>query len=277
MKNVRGQYQPLNSWRKISLGSWRPTGDSAIRCIEEIEVEDILAWTKRRDTSAKITLTHYLGLALAKALAKNPGINGFVRWGKFFQRQDIDVFFLRQIETAEGEELSGLLVRKMDRKDLSEIAEEFKNAAEPNEIKNVKSLYRFFPGIFSRWILNLLSFVLYKLNISLGFLGVPRDAFGSIQVTNVGHFGMDTALTPIAPYTQISMVVSIGAVKARPWAEDGKLTVKKTVKMGFVYDHRLWDGLQFGNFLKDFKTELVTLRAEEVYDDKMVGLGQPGN
>lgn len=71
-----------------------------------------------------------------------------------------------------------------------------------------------------------------------------RDAFGSIMLTYIGSLGVDNAFTPIAPYTRIPMVVSLGTIKKRPWVAGDDIVARKTVKVGIVFDHRVCDGVQ---------------------------------
>ncbi len=47
------------------------------------------------------------------------------------------------------------------------------------------------PGLLLGAALRLLSFVWYTLNLDLRWVGMPRDPFGSVAITNVGSLGLD--------------------------------------------------------------------------------------
>ena len=42
---------------------------------------------------------------------------------------------------------------------------------------------------------------MYTFNLDLSGLGMPRDAFGGVTITNVGSLGLDIAYVPLVPYT----------------------------------------------------------------------------
>jgi pyruvate dehydrogenase E2 component (dihydrolipoamide acetyltransferase) len=69
----------------------------------------------------------------------------------------------------------------------------------------------------------------------------PADlAGGTISITNVGVFGVDTG-TPILPPGEAA-IVAFGQVKDAPWVVDGELTVRKVCTLAMSFDHRIIDG-----------------------------------
>jgi 2-oxoisovalerate dehydrogenase E2 component (dihydrolipoyl transacylase) len=78
----------------------------------------------------------------------------------------------------------------------------------------------------------------------------PADmAGGTISVTNVGVFGVDTG-TPILPPGE-SAIVCFGAVREQPWVHKGKVRPRMVTTLGLSFDHRLVDGEQGSLFLAD--------------------------
>lgn len=236
----------LSPWRKISLGSWRPTGDSSIYTPLEIPVDDLLPVLEKR----QISLSTFVIQALAHAIAQNPEINATVRFGRVYPKKNVDVFF-HIIADEKGEDLDGFVFRSADQRPLETLEQEFRQAIRERKKLGVspysasKELFRFLPGFFSRGILNLLHFVQYQLNLWSPLLKTPKNPFGSIMVTSIASLGAEEAYCPIAPYTGIPMVVALGAVKKRPWVVDDQLVIRKTMKLCFTYDHRLMDGVHF--------------------------------
>ena len=83
----------------------------------------------------------------------------------------------------------------------------------------------------------------------------PADmAGGTMSITNIGVFGIDTG-TPILPPGQ-SAIVCLGAVSERPWVVDHQLAVRQVTTLGLSFDHRLVDGAQGSQFLADVATLL---------------------
>ncbi len=69
----------------------------------------------------------------------------------------------------------------------------------------------------------------------------PADlSHGTITITNVGIFGVDTG-TPILPVGEAA-ILAFGQVKDAPWVVDGELAVRKVCTLALSFDHRLVDG-----------------------------------
>ncbi|MGH8823777.1 MAG: dihydrolipoamide acetyltransferase family protein [Jiangellaceae bacterium] len=78
----------------------------------------------------------------------------------------------------------------------------------------------------------------------------PSDMTGgTISITNVGVFGIDTG-TPILPPGEAS-IMAFGAVRKRPWVHKGKVKARWVTTLGLSFDHRLVDGEPGSRFLAD--------------------------
>ena len=78
----------------------------------------------------------------------------------------------------------------------------------------------------------------------------PADmAGGTITITNVGVFGVDSG-TPILNPGE-SAILCFGAVRDMPWVHDGQLAVRKVTQLALSFDHRLVDGALGSMFLAD--------------------------
>jgi pyruvate dehydrogenase E2 component (dihydrolipoamide acetyltransferase) len=72
---------------------------------------------------------------------------------------------------------------------------------------------------------------------------------GTITITNLGSFGVDTG-TPIINPGEVSIVV-LGAIKQKPWVVDGRVEVRSVTTIGASFDHRVVDGDVASRFLAD--------------------------
>ncbi|MFD7662455.1 dihydrolipoamide acetyltransferase family protein [Streptomyces sp. NPDC059788] len=69
----------------------------------------------------------------------------------------------------------------------------------------------------------------------------PGDmAGGTVTITNVGVFGVDTG-TPILNPGE-SAILAFGAVKLQPWVHKGKVKPRQVTTLALSFDHRLVDG-----------------------------------
>jgi 2-oxoisovalerate dehydrogenase E2 component (dihydrolipoyl transacylase) len=78
----------------------------------------------------------------------------------------------------------------------------------------------------------------------------PTDMqHGTITITNVGVFGVDTGTPIINPGE--SAILCFGAVRDMPWVHEGQLAVRKVTQLALSFDHRLIDGQLGSQFLAD--------------------------
>lgn len=262
-KNIPGlKRSPTSAWRKISLGTWRISGDSSVYGMTEINVGPALKHLEilSQTQNTKLTLTHYVARAIALTFRDHPQINSIVRWGKLYQRSDVDIFLHVAMDTT-GEDLSGIVIRSLDKKTLLEVGQELnagvkklKAHGDPS-FNKIKKTIRFVPAFILRHVLDLVGFILYSLNLWSPLLNVNKDPFGSAMVTNIGSLGADFAFTPIPYYSRVPFILSIGAVKKAPWVnpENDQIEVAKLCKIGVTFDHRVIDGVHAANMSKSFK------------------------
>jgi len=83
----------------------------------------------------------------------------------------------------------------------------------------------------------------------------PADmSGGSITITNVGVFGVDTGTPIINPGE--GAILCFGAVRQMPWVVKGKIKVRWVTQLGVSFDHRMVDGELGSRFLADVATVL---------------------
>jgi len=69
----------------------------------------------------------------------------------------------------------------------------------------------------------------------------PTAMLGAtVTITNVGPFGIDTAVAILPPGT--SAILCVGAVAPTPWVVDGALAIRDVVELSLTFDHRHIDG-----------------------------------
>ncbi|MFI0978089.1 dihydrolipoamide acetyltransferase family protein [Streptomyces sp. NPDC021093] len=63
---------------------------------------------------------------------------------------------------------------------------------------------------------------------------------GTVTITNVGVFGVDTG-TPILNPGE-SAILAVGTIKLQPWVHKGKVKPRQVTTLALAFDHRLIDG-----------------------------------
>jgi pyruvate dehydrogenase E2 component (dihydrolipoamide acetyltransferase) len=74
-------------------------------------------------------------------------------------------------------------------------------------------------------------------------------AGGTMTITNVGVFGVDSGTPIINPGE--SAILCFGQVRPMPWVHDGELAVRQVTQLAVSFDHRLIDGRLGSMFLSD--------------------------
>ena len=78
----------------------------------------------------------------------------------------------------------------------------------------------------------------------------PADlSGGTITITNVGVFGVDSGTPIITPGE--AAILAFGQVKDAPWVVDGQLAVRKVGTLSLSFDHRIIDGAIGSAVLRD--------------------------
>jgi pyruvate dehydrogenase E2 component (dihydrolipoamide acetyltransferase) len=78
----------------------------------------------------------------------------------------------------------------------------------------------------------------------------PADlSGGTITITNVGVFGVDSG-TPILTPGEAA-ILAFGAIRDMPWVVDGQLAVRKVTTLSLSFDHRIVDGELGSAVLRD--------------------------
>ncbi|WP_329166881.1 2-oxo acid dehydrogenase subunit E2 [Streptomyces sp. NBC_01267] len=77
---------------------------------------------------------------------------------------------------------------------------------------------------------------------------------GTVTITNVGVFGVDTG-TPILNPGE-SAILAVGAIKLQPWVHKGKVKPRQVTTLALSFDHRLIDGELGSKFLADIAAVL---------------------
>ena len=83
----------------------------------------------------------------------------------------------------------------------------------------------------------------------------PADmSNGTITITNIGSYGMDTG-TPILNPGEAT-IIALGTIKQKPWVVDGEVRARFVTTVGASFDHRIVDGDVASRFVADLASVL---------------------
>lgn len=87
-----------------------------------------------------------------------------------------------------------------------------------------------------------------------GRTSVEDMSGGTITITNIGVFGMDTG-TPIINPGEVACI-ALGTIKQKPWVVDGQILPRYVTTVGGSFDHRVVDGDVVSRFTADVASVL---------------------
>jgi pyruvate/2-oxoglutarate dehydrogenase complex dihydrolipoamide acyltransferase (E2) component len=253
----------VSSFRKMAIGTWQTAYDPTVYGTLSVRMEKALEYMKRfREVhGVHLTVTHLVTKAVAEALKRCPDANAILRFNKIYLRKGVTVSVL-VVQTDQGDgkvDLTAAKIANCEEKNLKQIAEELQATVDKvRQRKDValekgKGTVGAIPFLFMNMFLKLLGFLMYTLNIDLSFLGMPKDAFGGVTVTNVGSLGLDVAYVPLVPYTNTPIFVAPGAIVDEPVVDNGQVVPGKIMRIGASFDHRFIDGLHASVLSKTVK------------------------
>jgi len=165
----------------------------------------------------KISINDLIVKAAAVALRKQPKVNVSFQGDRILQYSTADVGIAVAIEDG----LITPVIRDADQKSLGTIGAEARDLAERARRRALK------PEEYSG---------------------------GSITVSNLGMFGVDSFIAVINP-PQAS-IIAVGAVADKVVARNGKPEVRKMMSVTFSGDHRVVDGALGAQYLQELKALL---------------------
>jgi pyruvate dehydrogenase E2 component (dihydrolipoamide acetyltransferase) len=254
----------LSVFRRLALGTWRTARDPSVYGSLTLRVDKALAYIDafRAATGKHLTISHMMARAVGAVLEQTPEANVLLRRGRIYRRRDIGVFFQVAMEDpATGKiDLSGATIHDPQHKDLVQICDELEQrfadvrTDRDASLAGTRRLLGRLPLRLMRAALELTGFASYTLNLDLRWAGVPRDAFGSVMITNVGALGLEEAYVPLVPYSRVPLLLALGAIRETPVARDGRIAIERTMKVCATFDHRVLDGAHAAAMAKILRT-----------------------
>jgi hypothetical protein len=262
---------PFSTWRKIAMATWRPRKDPMIWATADIEATQLLEYIDRvrHATGQHVTPAHLVGRAASKVFEALPGLNGRIAFGSFLPSPTIDCFFVISLRTdptkgaeAVGTDLSGTVVRRVNEKppwiiakELSDRAARIRHDDDP-QFKRAKAMVKGLPPIVLRPVLDAIGFVTETLQLPLPFMGVDARPYGSVLVSNIGTYGLDSVSAPVPTFCHVPFTIVAGALGDRVLAENGQAVIRPVLPLTIGLDHRYVDGYQAATMAGIFREYL---------------------
>lgn len=259
-------------WRKIAMATWRPRTDPTISATMDIEAPALLEYVDRVRvaTDQHVTPVDLVGRAAGKVFEALPGLNGRVVFGSFLPSPTIDCFFVVSLRTdpvsgveAARTDLSGAVVRRVNEKppwviakELADRADRIRHDRDP-QFKQTKALVKGLPPLLLRPVMEGIGFITESLQLPIPLIGLEARPYGSVLVSNVGTYGLDSASAPVPTFCHVPVTILVGAVTDRVLARNGRPVVRPVLPLTINLDHRFIDGYQAATMARIFREYLA--------------------
>jgi pyruvate/2-oxoglutarate dehydrogenase complex dihydrolipoamide acyltransferase (E2) component len=252
----------------VATAVWGWPNDPQVYGRLELDAEPILEATRllRDRTGARVTPTHLITRGLALAFRENPSMNTRLARGRFIPRDTVDIFVI--VSAGGGGDLSGVKVTRADERDAADIARELESRVGAarmgkGELDRAKKLMAALPPSLLGAMLRMSAFLTSNLHLDLKGMGMPRDAFGSAMVTNVGVFGVHEGLAPLSPIYRVPVLVLVGEINHKPWVVGDEVKPWPVLPITATIDHRWVDGYGIAGMSETFRKYLANPMAYE--------------
>ena len=242
--------------RKLVLSTWRAPKEGNIYGKLTLDATQALSYIEAESqrTGKKLTMTHFVGCAIARAIRATPSINGYIRFGKFIPHQQVNISFLIALEG--GKNLANTKVVNADVCSLEQMSQAVRGAAtslrkgEDKEFQKSQDSLSWMPTWLIRPLLWTTGWITSSLGLAVPALGLSSFPFGSCMITSVGMFGLDEGYAPHTPFARVPIIVLIGAMRETPVVRDGEVVIAPMITLTATIDHRYIDGSQGANLAK---------------------------
>ncbi|KAE8882296.1 hypothetical protein PF005_g1025 [Phytophthora fragariae] len=245
--------------RKIMISTFGPPDSGMILGTLQLDMTKTNHYIaeRRKASDCHLTITHIVLSALGKALGKAPSVNGDLVFGKYYPAPTVDISCL--VAVGSGKDLGVCRLPEIDKMTLLDVANRVRGDA--TKIRSGKDkgqedrnkIMSVLPTWVIRPMLNFFGWLGSACGFRIPPVGVEPYMFGSCMVTSVGMMGLDLAFSPITPYSQVPMLVTIGSIMDKAVVVDGKVEVRPMLTLTTTIDHRYVDGSEAARMAKNLK------------------------
>jgi pyruvate/2-oxoglutarate dehydrogenase complex dihydrolipoamide acyltransferase (E2) component len=248
------------NYRKIAIGTWRDAYDPSTYCLVELDITQVKEYLKEvnRESSVPVKLSHALAQAFTLAIHLRPDINSIQRGKRIFRRRTIDLFhqiilFNRNESGLKYPDLSGASLKGTEDLSLVEMAKALSDLVsltrrgETEAAKAQKNLISKIPLWLIGPFLTFSSFLIYRLNLKLKFLGITEDPFGSAIFSDLSAIKSPPAFIPLVPYSKVPLFISMSKPYKKPVVENDAIVIREVVPVTITFDHRITEGFQMAD------------------------------
>lgn len=225
-----------------------------------VDVTELLAYVARKNQehpNTKATVFHCVVTGIGRVIRMRPYLNRFICGRKLYVRDEITLSFVAKRKFQDQAEESLMVVKVQDDTTLDSITK--KITGDVGELRNKKGSNDF-DAIINRIghlpspILHIFIGLLQRLSSSGHLPEILTDGdinHTTVLLSNLGSIQCDCCYHHLNNYGTNSILITVGVIHKEPKVmEDGSVTIRDVMKLGFTADERIADGFYFARSLK---------------------------
>ncbi|MBT3384914.1 MAG: dehydrogenase [Prolixibacteraceae bacterium] len=246
------------NWRKVASTIYRKPTDSKIYGTVDLDVTKLEKFiAQKRKEGIKTTLTYILTLVVGRSIRQEaPELNTFVKRGKIVQREQVDATVSVLLP---GGQMGSVKIENADQLTIAELSNEIADKirdsrkGDENDTMQSKSLLSSIPWPLRNWVFKLYKTITIHWGISLPFIGLDSNSFGSYVISNIGSLGLDTGYGSLLPSSNVSVVFILGSIVKKPVIINDEIVPRRIMALSATLDHRVVDGSHGGIMFRSIK------------------------
>lgn len=246
------------SWRKVASTIYAKPTDSKIYGSVDLDVTELEKYiSAKRKNGIKTTITQVITLIVGRAIRESvPELNTYVRRGKIVERKQIVAMVSVLLPSGE---MGSVKIENADRLSIDEMSFLIRNKINlskqgiENKTMKSKEMISSWPWPFRKWIYLLYKILTINWGISIPFMSLSANSFGSYVISNIGSVGLDSGYGALLPSGNVSIVLILGNVLKKPAVVNNQIVPRKIMVLSATLDHRVADGSHGGKLFREIK------------------------
>jgi hypothetical protein len=253
----------LSAFQKFSTHIWSPphSAETWVRIsLPYADIKCILDREKANRTPT--TITAIIATIFGKTILKHPELTRYVSNKKIKHSKNHSVFITTAFKDHNRWDLGGINIPVTESMSLTDISAQIrlKSSAlkhhKDTQYKRFTRMMHTLPNAIIRLVMPLFKVVLTHYGDVLEKLGIPGNRFGSIMITPLHQFGVDTAKIPLHRFGTASFLIAI----CKPYWSVSETSNEKWLPLDITFDHRVIDGQSSMGIVRDVFRVLKQLK-----------------
>lgn len=230
---------------------------------ERIDLTKLDAYLEKKNSDNpeyKYNLFQAIVTAILKTVSLRPKMNRFIKNNNLYQRNSVSASFIVKKQFTDSSEEGLAFIHSKPEYTIDDVHSEIyrqvtdcRKGENKDKTSEVMDLLVKIPRFISKAIVRLLCFLERHGKIPSSF--VEADPYySSVILTNLGSIKLHSGYHHLTNWGTTSVFVIVGERKIRPFFdENGNVTMRDSVDLGFTVDERIADGYYFSKTIKMFK------------------------